>query len=375
VLLFLAGRGEARTMVEATTDAAGRVELEHAPSWRPAALLVLPEHGHWGRVVRSVSDSMSVDCPPLPDGRVEPWWRYALRQDGAGLDGEGIRVGVVDTGCGPNGALGHVVDTGAFLEGAHFAGEGRDVDRHGTHVCGIVGARPTRGGLVGLAPAATLLSARVFPAGGGASQADVANAIDALSRGHACDLINLSLGSSRPSEIENDALIDAAERGTLCVCAAGNDGIEGVAYPARYDAAVAVGALGHDDAAPPGSLAELDKPSESDRYGAEGLFLASFSNRGWQIDAAAPGSAIVSTVPERNLEGGHREPYADMSGTSMAAPAICASLAVLLAADPEYLALPRNHRRSATARSRLRRSCRDLGLDEQYVGFGIPTLV
>jgi subtilisin len=387
VLLFLirAGSGPdfgARTIVEATTGASGRVELEHGTDWKPAAVLALPEHGAWGRVVRNVRDPLAIDCPPLPDGRVEPWWRHALRQDGAGTDGAGIRIGVADTGCGPHGALAHVVDAGAFLEGAHFPGEGADVDRHGTHVCGIVGARPTRGGLAGLAPAATLVAARVFPRGGGASQADVANAIDALSRSHACDLLNLSLGSPNPSTIERDAMIDAAERGTLCVCAAGNDGEDGVAYPARYEVAVAVGALGSDDAALPGSLAELDKPVDADRYGAEGLFLAAFSNRGWEIDVAAPGSAIVSTVPARNGRNGSNgagaadaEPYADMSGTSMAAPAIVAALAVLLAADERYRSMPRDHRRSATARSRLRQSCRDLGLPERYVGFGIPSLV
>jgi subtilisin len=374
VVLFLVGTGadrDARTMVEGTTDSAGRVELEHSPAWRPAAVLALPDHGHWGTLARDVRDPLTIDCRPLPDGRIEPWWRYALRQDGAGLDGAGIRIGVVDTGCGPNSALAHVEDAGAFLEGGHFPGEGADVDRHGTHVCGIVGARPANGGITGLAPAATLLAARVFPKNNGASQADVANALDALSRAHGCDLINLSLGASRPSEIERDAMIDAAERGTLCICAAGNDGEDAVAYPARYEVAVAVGALGADDAAPPGTLAELDKPSESDRYGAEGLFLASFSNRGWEIDTAGPGSAIVSTVPERN---GTREPYADMSGTSMAAPAITAALTVLLAPDSHYRSLPRSHRRSAHARSRLRQSCRDLGLDERYVGFGIPRL-
>ena len=98
---------------------------------------------------------------------------------------------------------------------------------HGTHVCGTIGARPVDPATQrsGIAPGATLFSAKVSPgADTFANQGDIVLAIDALSRGHRVDLINLSLGASQPSEIEHDAIVDALQRGTLCICAAGNTG-------------------------------------------------------------------------------------------------------------------------------------------------------
>ena len=67
----------------------------------------------------------------------------------------------------------------------------------------------------GIAPGVSLFNARVFcDETTGASQADIANALDELSRNRRVDLVNLSLGATSPSQIELDAIRDALERGT-----------------------------------------------------------------------------------------------------------------------------------------------------------------
>ncbi len=384
VYLFLQGSGANRTTLTGTTGADGKVLFDHSVYWLPAAVLVLPYADAWGMLARGSSPSgvpLVVDCPPLPAAEYLPWWHEALRLDRAvsAADGEAteaisrgaaVRVGICDTGCGPHAGLAHRVDAGAFLGGAHYPNAGVDVDSHGTHVSGIVGGRAAEAWNEGIAPGSELFVARVFPPGNGASQADVSNAIDALSKLHRCDLVNLSLGSPSRSEIERDAIVDAFERGTLCICAAGNDG-GAVSYPASYDVAVAVSALGSSGWGPPESDANLDIPQLADRFGDENLYLAGFSCFGPQIDAAGPGVGIISCVPERH---GLIAPRAELSGTSMASPAVCGALAVLLSRDPDYLSLPRDSARATKARSILRKACREIGLDDEYEGYGVPSV-
>ena len=166
-------------------------------------------------------------CIHIPTEGPEGWSHAAT-----GIDafvpalGSGVRVGVIDTGLGPHRCLKHAHGIGSFIDGVEDNGPGAtdDSEGHGTHVAGTIGARPVgQGDYGGIAPGVDLFAARVFAPGKLASNADIANAIDALSRGHGVDLINMSLGASTPSEVIHDAMLDALERGTLCVVAAGNE--------------------------------------------------------------------------------------------------------------------------------------------------------
>jgi subtilisin len=285
--------------------------------------------------------------------------------------GAGIRVGVADTGVGPHPNLNHVTNVGAFIGGLHdpAPAAGADVDLHGSHVCGTIGAQPQQpGDFAGIAPGVELFSARVFPRNGGANQGDIASAIDYLSSQRRVDLINLSLGSAEGSQIERDAIIDALERGTLCICAAANDGREPVDFPARFPETIAVSAVGLEGWGPSGSLASMNYPVDPDKYGMDNLYLANFSNFGAKVACCAPGVGIISTVPARPVL---QAPYAAMDGTSMASPAACGILAALLSSSPDYLGLPRDITRSEAARALLRASCRDIGIDDKYQGRGL----
>ena len=357
--------------LEVVSGANGVAQAQFAGFWKVAGLLVYPAGGFWSVLVRGPRDGDTIDCPPLPAAGPLAWWHETMGID-AYLDsrGAGVKVGVIDTGVGPHPNLDHATDIGAFIDGGHDAGGGADVDSHGSHVCGTIGARPDPAGqYAGIAPGIELFSARVFPPDRGANQGDIANAIDALSADHGVDLINMSLGAETGSQIEHDAIRDADERGTLCVCAAANEGSPPVHFPADFAETVAVSAVGLPGWGPAGTLASMNVPSEPDKFGDDNLYLANFSNYGPEITCGAPGSGIIATVPARY---GLTAPYAAMSGTSMASPAACGALAGLLSADADYQGLPRNVMRTEMARSILGRNCRDVGLKADYQGRGIP---
>lgn len=359
---------------EQRTDATGTVQFPIAPGHTPAAAVVVPAHGFWTMVARGPQLSQVVECPPLPTDGPLGWWHNILGLGALNLNlGAGIRVGVIDSGLGSNAALAHAQGIGSFIDGAVDTSAAATVgtDPHGTHVAGTICGLPViAGGYAGIAPACELLAARVFAPGKGANQADIANAIDALSRDHQVDLINMSLGASSPSQILHDAIADAYERGTLCIAAAGNEAGP-VGYPAAFSEVICVAALGLEGWGPPGSLSSTRLPSDASLFGRDGLYVANFSCFGPEVDCAAPGVGILATMP---AIPGVDEAYGGMDGTSMASPAACGILATLLSRDPSYPGLPRDENRAAAARRILIAATRDAGLPRTHQGQGIPSI-
>jgi hypothetical protein len=370
VILYVRDLDGSKQM-QTLTDAAGHAEFTTANTAALSAYVVIPAGNFWTMVRRGPSSDEKIDCPPLPISGALEWWHNLL-----GITaydpalGKDINVGVIDTGCGPHGYLAHVTDVGSFIGGKTAPPpDGRDVDSHGTHVCGIIGARPTGLGFAGVAPGASLFCARVFPGPEqAANQGDIANAIDALSSASSVHIINMSLGSTQASQIEHDSITDAYERGTLCVCAAGNDA-GAVNWPAQFPECVAVSALGVIGWGPNGTLAATRLPTIAERFGRDGYYLANFSSYGPQLLCAGPGVGIISTVPERH---GLTTPYLAMDGTSMASPAVAGALAALLSKCAAYRTLPPDKSRADFAKAILRQYCQDVGLALQYQGLGVP---
>lgn len=167
---------------------------------------------------------------------------------------------------------------------------------HGTFIAGLVAL---------LAPDCRIMSVRAFPADGVSDAFTVAAAVK-YAADHGANVINLSLGSSEPSELLQNAIVDARARDITIVAAVGNN---------------------NDDAAPqfPSSLTEVMAVAAIELSGEK----ASFSNFGSHVDVCAPGVRLVSTFP------GHREgDYARWSGTSFAAPLAAAEAALVRSADP-----------------------------------------
>jgi subtilisin len=334
----------------------------------------IPYSGFWIMLQEAPQSGSTVDCVAIAKAPAGGggWWHSEMGVDvNAAGRGSGIKVGVIDTGCGPHPNLSQVNLVGVFVDGASLpGGQALDVAEHGTHTSGIIGARPRNpGDYAGMAPDCDLFHARVFKSEDeGPSNADLINAIDALSRDSGCDLINMSLGGGSPSQGEEDAIRDAAERGTLCICSAGN-AAGAIEFPGAYPECSAVSAIGQIGWAPSGTFSAGNRPKDASQLGSRNLFLATFSCFGPTLACAGPGVGIVSTVPDRNGLTGQ---YMEMDGTSMASPAVCGALAVILSQNANYKSLARDISRTNAARTLLAQHCKPFGLAVKFEGRGLP---
>ncbi len=255
--------------------------------------------------------------------------------------GQDVVVAVVDTGVD----LDHpdlqarLVSGKSFVDGVSSA---NDDYGHGTHVAGIVAAAANNGGVVGVAPLATLMPVKVLDSAGSGTLYAVAEGIE-WATDHGADVVNLSLGSVSDSSTLEDAVEYAYDEGVLVVAAGGNCGSSSYSYngcdyqdqpfyPAAYAEALAVAATDSSD----------------DR--------ASFSTQGSYIEIAAPGSSIYSTY----YDGG----YAFMSGTSMATPHVSGLAALIWSQHPTWTA--------RQVRAQIRATAVDLGSGgwDQSFGYG-----
>ncbi len=208
--------------------------------------------------------------------------------------GSGVKLAIVDTGVD----YGHREVSGSFgsVRGYDFVrncNDPMDFNGHGTHVSGIAAGRN-----YGIAKSSAIYSVRVLDEEGMGSEANTIAGLDWADR-HGMDVVNLSLGSPYASTALEEMCYYLANKGVLLVAAAGNSGF-GPNYPAAFgEPVIAVAAV-----------------DESGRH-------ADFSNIYDTNDISAPGVGITSSY----LGG-----YATLSGTSMAAPHVSGSLALVLSA-------------------------------------------
>jgi subtilisin family serine protease len=216
-----------------------------------------------------------------------------------------------------------------------------DDQGHGTHVGGTIGAVDNGVGVAGVAPGARLWNLRVLVAlpSGGASGLyswiicglDLATQY-ATPQGDGLgdiEVANMSLGGPGPDDScaghpLHQAICQTVDAGVTVVVAAGNsDSNASFFIPATYEEVITVSALAdsNGEPAPPGSATSAG-PDES---------LATFSNWGPDVDLAAPGVDIRSTVPSGSCEVCDPSGYDTISGTSMASPHVAGAAALYLA--------------------------------------------
>ena len=277
------------------------------------------------------------------------WVRESL-----GFDGSGVGIAIIDSGVTnwhddlAAERIRHFVDFVSNLPVAH------DGYGHGTHVAGIIGGSgyDSNGLRRGIAPGANLVVMKVLDAAGDGHISDVIAAID-----HAIEqrdrynirIINLSVAAGVYESYRTDPLTLAAKRATdagiIVVTAAGNHGRGGrgqvqhggVTSPGNAPWVLTVGASNHqkttlraDDTVAPFSSRGptlIDRAMKPDVL-APGVGIESLAD---------PGSTLYLKHPEARVSGSidtAAVPYLSLMGTSMAAPVVAGTVALMLEANP-----------------------------------------
>jgi serine protease AprX len=260
----------------------------------------------------------------------------------------GFSVAIIDSGIQPH----------ADLPGRRVryfkdfvSGSARPIDRcgHGTHVAGIVAGSGFRsnGAYAGIAPNVDIVALRVLGNDCSGNTSDVIDALEWVGRYHQIyniRIVTLSLGHAVLESIFTDPLVQAVERlsrkGVAVVTAAGNKGINpatgnpgygGVGVPCNAPSAICVGALdtqstpaNHDDRV---SDSSSRGPTRFDLLAKPDLVAPGVDI----VSLAAPNSRLFREYPQLRVMGGDGKiQYFRLSGTSMAAPAVAGTAALLL---------------------------------------------
>ncbi|MBI4264288.1 MAG: S8 family peptidase [Acidobacteria bacterium] len=294
----------------------------------------------------------------------------ALAREELGFSGEGVGVAIIDSGIttwhddlylagdrAPRAdrRVVHFRDFTRETSPRQWASEPSTDDYgHGTHVAGIIAGNgfDSSGARAGVAPKASLIGLKVLDADGHGYVSDVIAAIDyaiAIKDVYNIRVMNVSVAAGVFESYQTDPLAQAARRaveaGIVVVAAAGNLGATtngatqygGITCPGNAPWVLTVGAASH----------EGTRPRSND-------IIARFSSRGptWidrevKPDLVAPGVGIESLSDSNStlywkysdylLDGtrpGSQKAYLSLSGTSMAAPVVAGTVALMLDANP-----------------------------------------
>jgi subtilisin len=228
--------------------------------------------------------------------------------------GSEIKVAVIDTGI--NWQHEDLLDN--YVTGYDFVNKDAnpmDDNGHGTHCSGIIAAaiNNVEIAVVGVAPEASIYAYKVLNRYGSGTTSNIILGIQrAVADG--VDIISMSLGSTSYSKGLSDACVAATSNNVVVVAAAGNSGNTAtgstVNYPAKFDCVIAVGATDVNDK------------------------LATFSSTGPEVDVVAPGVRILSDYKDVSPTDGRNFDTLYMDGTSMAAPHVAGTAALMLSVNP-----------------------------------------
>lgn len=242
---------------------------------RELAAVRIPAHALKGLRNNPNIEYIEKDVLRFPMGQTTPWGVPTVL--GTGVEGaipSNRQICVIDSGY----AMGHEdLPNPGNVTGTNVSGTGNwDEDScfHGTHVAGTIAALNNDDGVVGVTDGSVGLHViKVFDTQECAwtYSSSLIAALDECIAAES-DIVSMSLGGPFKSRSEQRAFGDAANNGVLSIAAAGNDGNTRKSYPASYDSVMSVAAV--------------------DSAGV----VADFSQQNDQVEIAAPGVAVRSTV-------------------------------------------------------------------------------
>lgn len=319
IVQFNPGRSQAA--MGALHAAGARVVLPLGPQNAVAA--VIPEQALAGLARNPNIEYIEEDVIRVPmatdrtlaSGEILPYGVQMVQADLVSPSSEaGPKICIIDSGYSQQQEdLRDDTDDSITQQAADIGGSGtwdQDSCGHGTHVAGTVMAMAGNSkGVIGVVPGVRLHVVKVFGddnlvEGGTCTWTYSSRLIEALNscQGAGSNITSMSLGGSLKSRTEQKAFDAAYTAGMLHVAAAGNDGNRRTSFPAGYASVISVAAV--------------------DSNGV----VADFSQQNRDVELAAPGVGVLSTVPwldantlafaGTSVSGGHIEFSGRTAGVS-----------------------------------------------------------
>ncbi|MGV6851754.1 MAG: S8 family serine peptidase [bacterium] len=269
-----------QTTIQEQIGTAGGSVVYDFPALKSAAVR-LPEQAINGIMHNPNVIAVDDDPPRYPMAETTPYGINMVQAAGMLGGPSAPKVCIIDSGY----QMAHedLSDTG--VAGTNLPGSGNwneDTCGHGSHVAGTISAiSGNQLGVVGVLPNShiNLHIVKVFNGVdcAWAYSSDLINALQECVNAGA-DVVSMSLGGPKgrgPSE--KNAFQSAYNQGILSIAAAGNDGTTSLSYPASYDSVMSVAAID------------------------ENKLVADFSQKNSQVEIAAPGVSVLSTLPFKTV--------------------------------------------------------------------------
>jgi minor extracellular protease Epr len=250
--------------------------------------------------------------------------------------GENISVMVCDTGIAEHEDLKDNIDydrAASFVDNEDYI----DHQGHGTCVAGVIAAKESGFGIIGVAPNSKIIPVKSLSNKGFATKQSLEKSLEYAIKIKP-DIVNMSLGGNhQQSELFHNFLKELEKLNIPVVCAMGNYGDKYSCFPANYPETIA---------------------ATSYKKGRE---ISNFSSRSDNADFALPGEDILTT----NLSN----QYSIVNGTSFAAPFLSGLIAIILSESKKN----NRHLTVQNIKELLIQSCKDYGPTgrDKYFGHGI----